>query len=47
MGSVGSLSVTLPQPHPCLIDKGERVMSVCTGGGLFIMAKRKKKDHDD
>lgn len=27
--------MTLPQPHPCLIDKTERVMSVHMGGGLF------------
>lgn len=27
--------MTLPQPHPCLIDKAERVMSVNMGGGLF------------
>lgn len=35
--------MTLPQPHPCLIDKAERVMSVHMGGGLFNKKTKKKK----
>lgn len=35
--------MTLPQPHPCLIDNAERVMGVCA---ITKIIRRKKEEQE-